>query len=77
MEGTNVIRVVYVKNIDSAKLRDGQCPEIMVSWFRVCGFSQKVYYISAGNGKWICEKQSSQINKKLQILRDGVRYFFL
>ena len=60
MEGSKTIHVVYVENIDLAKLRDGQFPSF--------------YYTSIGDGKWICEKQSSQI-KKLQLLRDGVRYF--
>ena len=35
-------------------------------------FSRGFCNTSAADGKWICEKQSSQI-KKLLILRDGVR----
>ena len=55
MEGSKTIHVVYVENIDLAKLRDRQFPSF--------------YYTSIGDGQWICEKQSSQIKKVTAIER--------
>ena len=69
MESWNIIHVVYVKNIDSAKLRDGQFSSVM--------FYKCFYYTDTGDGKWICEKQSPEIKKVTNIERWSSRLLYL